>query len=167
MPSRLRLCPTTTSRRIPATTISGPPATGPGLRTAITGCPAHGLRLLTRAHSGRPATGATGITLRVLPWLLGPVHRLLWRHQLRLWLHRIRLSGRLLGRRPLQLQPLGQQRQRHCGAQRLQPLGGRLHEQLPCEFQRRIGWSPGAGAARGAGGDASAAHCAHAGSSAE
>jgi hypothetical protein len=63
MPSRLRPCPTTTSRRRPATTISGRPATGPGLQTAITGCPAHGLRLPTRAHSGPPATGATGITL--------------------------------------------------------------------------------------------------------
>jgi hypothetical protein len=61
-PSRLRLCSTTTSRTIPATTTSGRPATGPGLRTAITGYPAPGLRLLTRARSGRPATGATGIT---------------------------------------------------------------------------------------------------------
>ncbi len=40
-------------------------------------------------------------------------------------------------------------------------------ERLPCEFQRRIGWSPGSGAARGAGGYASAAHCAHECSSAE
>ena len=61
LPSRLRPCPTTTSRRFPATTISGRPATGPGLRTATTGCPAHGSRLPTRARSGPPATGATGM----------------------------------------------------------------------------------------------------------
>ena len=60
--SRLRLCSTTTSRTIPATTTSGRPATGPGLQMGIIGCPAPGSRLPTRAHSGPPATGATGIT---------------------------------------------------------------------------------------------------------
>jgi hypothetical protein len=46
--------------------------------------------------------------LPLLPRLLGPVCRFLWRHRLRVWLWRLRLPGRLLGRRALQLQPLGQ-----------------------------------------------------------
>ena len=57
--SRLRPCPTTNSHILPATTISGHPATGPGRPRAISGCPAPGLRLPTRAHFGRQATGAS------------------------------------------------------------------------------------------------------------
>jgi hypothetical protein len=60
--SRRRHCPNTTSRRLPATAISGRPDIGPGAQRVIIGFPAHGWRLPTRALSGLPATGATGIT---------------------------------------------------------------------------------------------------------
>ena len=60
LPSRRRPCPTTISHPLPATVISGHPDTGPGVDTAITGYPAHGWRLRTRALSGPQATGDTG-----------------------------------------------------------------------------------------------------------
>jgi hypothetical protein len=63
LPSRHRHCPTTTSPLLPATATCGRPDTGPGVHTAITGCPARGWRLRMRGRSGRPATGATGITI--------------------------------------------------------------------------------------------------------
>ena len=64
---RHRRSPNTTSRRPPVTTICGRQATGRIRRLvirsqAITGCRACGFRLPMRAHCGRPATGATGIT---------------------------------------------------------------------------------------------------------
>ena len=46
----------------PGDDLSGRPATGRGLQTAITGFPAHGSKRLTRVRSGPPATGAIGIT---------------------------------------------------------------------------------------------------------
>ncbi len=62
LPTHRRRCPTTTSLRLPATTISGRPVTGAILRRATIGCPASGLRLLTRALSGPLGTGAIAIT---------------------------------------------------------------------------------------------------------
>ena len=71
LPNRRRLCPTTISRRLPATTISGRPVIGPGLRRAITGYPARGLKLPTRAHFGPPGTGAFGITVMAFTAAIG------------------------------------------------------------------------------------------------
>ncbi len=78
--------------------------------------------------------------IRVLPRLLGPLHRILWRRQLRLRVHRKGLPGRLLARQRFLLQPQGQQHQQCSHHQRLQPNGReqRHHQQLqPRELQRR------------------------------
>ncbi len=64
--------------------------------------------------------GLVGQSLSLAPRLLGHPRRLLWRRQLRLWIHRRRLLRWLLERRPLLLQPLRHQRRPLCH-QRLHP----------------------------------------------
>ena len=71
LPNRRRRCPTTISRRLPATTISGRPAIGPGLHRAITGYPVRGLKHRTKVHSGPPVTGASGITVMAFTVAIG------------------------------------------------------------------------------------------------
>ena len=70
-PNHRHPCLITISRRLPAMTLSGRQAIGPGLLSGFTGCPARGWRLPTRAHSGPQDTGASLITATAFTAAIG------------------------------------------------------------------------------------------------
>ena len=104
--------PVTPSRRRPPTAISGARLLEPEPQRLLLGAGRLGGAVHRRAVDAG-LLGFRGRHLSVARRLLGAAHRLLRRHQLRLRLYRHRFRGRLLGSRPLLLQPRRDQCERH------------------------------------------------------
>ena len=102
---------------------------------------------------------ATSSAGRLAPRILGPAHRLLWRHQLRIRLYGGGIRGRRVAQRSLLLQPFRHERQRHQCDQRLQQDGHcQQHHGEQRQLQRRHGWRAGRTDPAGANRRARAAH---------
>ena len=121
----------------PADGYSGCRLLEPGTATAISGCRAPALARHTPARCGRRATGVSWTASICGTPATGAAHRLLRRHQLRLRLYRHRFRGRLLGSRPLLLQPCRDQCERHHITNVYAQCGGQQHRQPPHQLQRR------------------------------